>query len=97
VFGLIPNASAISLSLCPPARSRRTSASRRVSSSRNPPARSLEPAKTLKRRLELGDEYFAVARATVSADLLADAYHWQALNHLECGQLDELEALLEPV
>lgn len=50
---------------------------------------------TLKRRLELGDEYIAVARATGSDDLLADAYHWQALNHLECGQLDELEAVLE--
>ena len=50
---------------------------------------------TLKRRLELGDEYIAVARTTGSADLLADAYHWQALNHLECGQLEELEALLE--
>ena len=50
---------------------------------------------TLKRRLEVGDEYIAVARATGSADLLADAYHWQALNHLECGQLDELETLLE--
>jgi DNA-binding CsgD family transcriptional regulator/tetratricopeptide (TPR) repeat protein len=50
---------------------------------------------TLKRRLEVGDEYIAVARATGSADLLADAYHWQALNHLECGQLEELEALLE--
>lgn len=50
---------------------------------------------TLKRRLELGDEYIAVARATGSADLLADACHWQALNYLECGQLQELDALLE--
>jgi len=50
---------------------------------------------TLKRRLELGDEYIAVARTTGSADLLADACYWQALNHLESGRLEELEALLE--
>ena len=50
---------------------------------------------TLQRRLELGDEYIAAARTTGSADLLAEAYHWQALNHLEGGQLEELEALLE--
>jgi DNA-binding CsgD family transcriptional regulator/tetratricopeptide (TPR) repeat protein len=50
---------------------------------------------TLHRRLLLGEEYIAVARSTSSADLLADACHWQALNYLESGQLDELEALLE--
>ena len=27
--------------------------------------------------------------------LLAEAYHWQALNYFESGQLEELEALLE--
>ena len=36
-----------------------------------------------------------MARSASSADLLAEAYHWQALNYLESGQLDELEALLE--
>jgi DNA-binding CsgD family transcriptional regulator/tetratricopeptide (TPR) repeat protein len=50
---------------------------------------------TLRRRLLLGEEYIAVARSTSSADLLAEAHHWQALNFLESGQLDELETLLE--
>jgi len=50
---------------------------------------------SLSRRLELGAEYIAVAHATSSADLLAEAYHWQALNYLEHGRLDELEELLE--
>jgi DNA-binding CsgD family transcriptional regulator/tetratricopeptide (TPR) repeat protein len=49
----------------------------------------------LQRRLELGREYSAVARSTGSADLLADAYHWQILNLFEAGQVEELEALLE--
>ena len=50
---------------------------------------------TLHRRLLLGEEYIAVARSTSSAHLLAEAHHWQALNYLESGQLDELETLLE--
>jgi DNA-binding CsgD family transcriptional regulator len=50
---------------------------------------------TLQRRLLLGQENIAIARATGSAELLADAYHWQALNYFESGQLEELEALLE--
>jgi len=50
---------------------------------------------TLHRRLLLGEEYIAVARLTSSAYLLAEAHHWQALNYLESGQLDELETLLE--
>jgi len=50
---------------------------------------------SLDRRLLLGDEYIAVAQSTGSADLLADAYHWQALNYFESGQIEELEALLE--
>jgi len=49
----------------------------------------------LHRRLLLGEEYIAAARATSSGDLLAEAYDWQALNYLESGQLDELETLLE--
>ncbi len=49
----------------------------------------------LHRRLELGQEYITVARSTGSADLLADAYHWQILNHFEAGQVEELEVLLE--
>jgi DNA-binding CsgD family transcriptional regulator/tetratricopeptide (TPR) repeat protein len=49
----------------------------------------------LHRRLLLGREYIAVARSTGSADLLADAYHMQALNYFESGQIEELEALLE--
>src|SRR6201993_1405048 len=44
----------------------------------------------LHRRLLLGEEYIAAARATSSGDLLAEAYDWQALNYLESGQLDEL-------
>ena len=49
----------------------------------------------LSRRLQLGTEHVAVAHAASSADLLAEAYYWQALNYLECGRLDELEELLE--
>ena len=50
---------------------------------------------SLHRRLLLGQEYIAIARTTASADLLADAYHWQVLNYFESGQLEELETLLE--
>ncbi len=50
---------------------------------------------TLHRRLLLGEEYITVARSTSSAYLLAEAHHWQALNLIESGRLDELETLLE--
>jgi DNA-binding CsgD family transcriptional regulator/tetratricopeptide (TPR) repeat protein len=50
---------------------------------------------SLHRRLLLGEEYIAVARSTSSADLLTEAYDWQALNYLESGHVDELETLLE--
>jgi DNA-binding CsgD family transcriptional regulator len=50
---------------------------------------------SLIRRLQLGQEFISVARSTGSADLLAEAYHWQALNYFESGQLEELEPLLE--
>jgi tetratricopeptide (TPR) repeat protein len=50
---------------------------------------------TLQRRIRLGQEYVAAARAGGSTDLLADAYQWQALNYFESGQVEELEALLE--
>jgi DNA-binding CsgD family transcriptional regulator/tetratricopeptide (TPR) repeat protein len=50
---------------------------------------------SLPRRLLLGQEYIAVARATGSGDLLAEAYHWQVLNLFEAGQIDSLEILLE--
>jgi DNA-binding CsgD family transcriptional regulator/tetratricopeptide (TPR) repeat protein len=50
---------------------------------------------TLERRLLLGDDYIAVARSSGSADLIADACHWQALNYFESGGLDELETLLD--
>jgi DNA-binding CsgD family transcriptional regulator/tetratricopeptide (TPR) repeat protein len=50
---------------------------------------------SLHRRLLLGEEYIAVARSASSADLLTEAYDWQALNYLESGHLDELETLLE--
>jgi DNA-binding CsgD family transcriptional regulator/tetratricopeptide (TPR) repeat protein len=50
---------------------------------------------TLHRRLLLGEEYVAAARSTASADLLAEAYYWQALNYFESGQLEALETLLE--
>src|SRR5450755_4242991 len=33
--------------------------------------------------------------STSSADLLAEAYYWQALNYFEAGQLEDLETLLE--
>ncbi|HEV7610486.1 MAG TPA: AAA family ATPase [Steroidobacteraceae bacterium] len=49
---------------------------------------------SLHRRLLLGQDYIAVSRSTGSEDLLADAYHWQALNYFESGQLEELEDLL---
>jgi DNA-binding CsgD family transcriptional regulator len=49
----------------------------------------------LHRRLLLGQEYIGVAQSTGSPDLLAEAYHWQALNYFESGQLEELEALLD--
>jgi DNA-binding CsgD family transcriptional regulator/tetratricopeptide (TPR) repeat protein len=49
----------------------------------------------LHRRLLLGQEYIVAARSTGSADLLADAYHWQILNYFESGQFEELEALLD--
>ncbi|HEX2792015.1 MAG TPA: AAA family ATPase [Steroidobacteraceae bacterium] len=48
----------------------------------------------LQRRLLLGGEYINVARSTGSVDLVAEAYHWQALNYFESGQLEELEQLL---
>jgi DNA-binding CsgD family transcriptional regulator/tetratricopeptide (TPR) repeat protein len=50
---------------------------------------------TLERRLLLGRDHLAVARSTGSGDLIADACHWQALNHFESGQLDDLETLLD--
>jgi len=50
---------------------------------------------SLPRRLLIGQEYVAIARSTGSADVLADAFHWQALNYFESGQIDDLEALLE--
>jgi DNA-binding CsgD family transcriptional regulator len=50
---------------------------------------------SLTRRLLLGQEYMAVARSTGSVDLVAEAYHWQALNYFESGQLEELEELLD--
>src|SRR5579864_2912646 len=50
---------------------------------------------SLHHRLRLGEDYIAVARSTASAQLLAEAYHWQALNYFESGQLEELEVLLE--
>ena len=50
---------------------------------------------TLQRRIQLGQDNIAIAGATGSADLLADAYQWQVLNYFESGQLEEMEALLE--
>jgi DNA-binding CsgD family transcriptional regulator/tetratricopeptide (TPR) repeat protein len=50
---------------------------------------------SLHRRLLLGQEYIAAARSTGSGDLLAEAYHWQALNYFEAGQTEDLELLLE--
>jgi DNA-binding CsgD family transcriptional regulator/tetratricopeptide (TPR) repeat protein len=50
---------------------------------------------SLPRRLLLGQEYIAVARPTGSGHLLAEAFHWQALNYFEAGQMDDLEILLE--
>jgi predicted ATPase/DNA-binding CsgD family transcriptional regulator len=50
---------------------------------------------SLQRRLRLAQDYIAVARSTASAQMLAEAYHWQALNYFESGQLEELEVLLE--
>lgn len=50
---------------------------------------------TLGRRILLGEEYVAAARSVGSADLLAEAYYWQALNYFEAGQLETLEILLD--
>ncbi|HEY1725389.1 MAG TPA: AAA family ATPase [Steroidobacteraceae bacterium] len=50
---------------------------------------------SLQRRQLLGQDHIRIARSTGSSDVLADAYHWQALNYFESGELDELEALLE--
>jgi DNA-binding CsgD family transcriptional regulator len=50
---------------------------------------------SLPRRVLLGQEHISVARLTGSGDLLAEAYHWQALNYFEAGQIDDLEILLE--
>src|ERR1700722_639779 len=50
---------------------------------------------SLQRRLLIGQEYIAVAQSTGSAELLAEACHWQALNYFEAGQTGELEALLQ--
>jgi DNA-binding CsgD family transcriptional regulator/tetratricopeptide (TPR) repeat protein len=50
---------------------------------------------TLHRRILLGEEYVAAARSTASADLLAEAYYWQALNYFEAGRLQALEVLLD--
>jgi DNA-binding CsgD family transcriptional regulator len=49
---------------------------------------------SLRHRLSIGKEYVSVARSTASADLLAEACNWQALNYFEAGQLEDLEALL---
>jgi DNA-binding CsgD family transcriptional regulator len=49
----------------------------------------------LSRRLQFGAEHIAVAHAASSADLLAEAYYWQAFNYLEYGRIGELEELLE--
>jgi DNA-binding CsgD family transcriptional regulator len=50
---------------------------------------------SLERRLILGQEYIAAARSAGSGDLLAEAYHWQALNCFEAGQIGDLETILE--
>ncbi len=50
---------------------------------------------TLHRRILLCEEYAAAARSTASADLLVEAYYWQALNYFEACQLDALETLLD--
>ncbi len=50
---------------------------------------------SLLRRVLVGQEHIAAARSTGSADHLAEAYHWQALNYFESGQLEELEGLLD--
>ena len=44
---------------------------------------------TLPRRLSLSAECNTLARSTGHAELLADAYHWQALNYFEAGHVDE--------
>ncbi|HEY3730376.1 MAG TPA: AAA family ATPase [Steroidobacteraceae bacterium] len=49
----------------------------------------------LQQRLRLSQENIDIARAAGSADLLADACHWQALNLFESGQIEDLETLLE--
>jgi predicted ATPase/DNA-binding CsgD family transcriptional regulator len=50
---------------------------------------------SLHRRVQLSQEYVAAALSASSAGLLAEAYYWQALNHFEAGQLEDIEALLE--
>jgi predicted ATPase/DNA-binding CsgD family transcriptional regulator len=50
---------------------------------------------SLQRRLLLCEEYNAAARSTGSAELLAEAYHWQALNYFESGHVDEMETILD--
>jgi DNA-binding CsgD family transcriptional regulator len=50
--------------------------------------------KSLPKRLQLGQEFIAVARTTGNPDLLAESYHWQALNYIEAGHMEELESLL---
>ena len=50
---------------------------------------------SLQRRLLIGGDYIALARSSGSADLMADACHWQALNYFESGGLDQLEVLLD--
>jgi DNA-binding NarL/FixJ family response regulator len=50
---------------------------------------------SLHRRILLGEEYVAAARSTGSADILAEANYWQALNYFEAGHLEALETLLE--
>jgi DNA-binding CsgD family transcriptional regulator/tetratricopeptide (TPR) repeat protein len=50
---------------------------------------------SLQRRHLLCEEFNAVARSTSSAYLLAEAYHWQALNHFESGYVDEIETILD--
>jgi DNA-binding CsgD family transcriptional regulator/tetratricopeptide (TPR) repeat protein len=49
---------------------------------------------TLHRRVLIGEKYIAAARSTASADHLAEAYYWQALNLFEAGHLDALETVL---
>ena len=50
---------------------------------------------SLQRRLQLCEEYQAIARSAGSPDLLSEAYHWQALNCFEAGRIDEIESILD--